>query len=224
MRPVNPAELGRRLGEALGGDLERFLHEAPLLEIERQVGEGLRALSANPAFGMVHAADMSLARLCYAVCRLRKPLVVVETGVAYGVSSAFLLKALSVNGSGELRSIDLPPLAEGADDQVGRLVPADLRPRWSLRRGRSRHLLPEVVSGPASIDMFLHDSLHTYRNITFEFQTVWPKLPPGGVLISDDVDPNRAFENFARRPDVAFALTANQESKNAAFGAMVKSR
>src|SRR5258708_15423472 len=53
--PVQPTELGRRLGEALGGDLGPFLHEAPLLEIERQVVEGRRALSANPAFEMIHA-------------------------------------------------------------------------------------------------------------------------------------------------------------------------
>ena len=223
MTHASPTECRRRLGGALHGNLDAFLHEAALLEIERQVTEGRRVLSANPAFGMIHAADMSLARLCYAVCRLRKPSVVVETGVAHGVSSAFLLKALSANGSGELWSIDLPPLAEGADDQVGRLVPADLRPRWHLLRGRSRHLLPKLVSELPAIDLFLHDSLHTHRNITFEFRTVWPKLSPGGLLLSDDVELNRAFENFAGRPDVALALTSGQEAKSAVFGVLVKS-
>jgi hypothetical protein len=220
--PVSSGECWGRLGEALHGDLKPFLQEDALGAIERTVVRGREQLSANPAFGMFHGADFSLARLCYAICRLRKPANVVETGVAHGVSSAFLLQALAVNGAGSLWSIDLPPLAEGADDQVGCLVPADLRSRWHLLRGRTRHLLPPLVTRLPAIDIFLHDSLHTYRNISREFQTVWPKLPAGGVLLSDDVNMNRAFENFANRQDIALALTSKEEDKDSVFGAIIK--
>ena len=220
--PVSSEDFRLHLGDALHGDLGPFFQEDALLTIEQLVEDGQNKLSANPAFGMFHGADLSLARLCYAICRLQKPAVVVETGVAHGVSSAFLLQALSVNGTGELWSIDLPPVAEGADDQVGCLVPADLRPRWHLLRGRTRRLLPELVAQLPAIDIFLHDSLHTYRNISLEFETVWPKLRAGGVLISDDVDLNRAFEEFATRGDIALALTSKQQTKGAVFGAMVK--
>jgi len=220
--PVSSGDCWIRLGEALRGDLKPFLQEDALLAIERTVARGRDQLSANPAFGMFHGADFSLARLCYAICRLRKPANVVETGVAHGVSSAFLLQALAVNGTGALWSIDLPPLAEGADDQVGRLVPAELRTRWHLLRGRTRQLLPPLVARLPAIDIFLHDSLHTYRNISREFQTVWPKLPPGGVLLSDDVNLNRAFEHFASRQDIALALTSNEEDKDSVFGAIIK--
>jgi predicted O-methyltransferase YrrM len=220
--PVSSEDCWRRLGKALHGDVKPFLQEDALLAIEQIVTRGREELSANPAFGMFHGADFSLARLCYAICRLRRPANVVETGVAHGVSSAFLLQALAVNGTGELWSIDLPPLAEGADDQVGWLVPAELRSRWHLLRGRTRDLLPSLVVQLPAIDLFLHDSLHTYRNITREFQTVWPKLPPGGVLLSDDVNMNRAFDNFAKRPDIALALTSKEENKDSVFGAIVK--
>jgi hypothetical protein len=46
------------------------------------------------------------AHFLYALCRLIRPRIVVETGVAAGVSSAFILKALNDNSYGILHSID----------------------------------------------------------------------------------------------------------------------
>jgi predicted O-methyltransferase YrrM len=43
----------------------------------------------------------------YVLVRIFKPEVVVETGVANGVSSSFILKALDQNSRGKLYSIDL---------------------------------------------------------------------------------------------------------------------
>ena len=44
----------------------------------------------------------------YALCRKLKPDVVVETGVASGVSSSYILCALHENEHGQLYSIDVP--------------------------------------------------------------------------------------------------------------------
>jgi hypothetical protein len=71
--------------------------------------------------------------------------------------------------------------------------------------------------------MFLHDSLHTYRNMKLEFTTVWPKLSPGGVLISDDVEMNRAFQNLIAEHDVSFAGVAKEQQKNSMLGVAIKS-
>ena len=56
-------------------------------------------------------AGLELGRLCYVLCRFQKPGKVIETSVANGATSAFILQALGKNGGGELYSIDLPPLA-----------------------------------------------------------------------------------------------------------------
>jgi predicted O-methyltransferase YrrM len=212
----------QQLDQYLGGELEVFLREDSLREIEERVAEGQSQLLRQPAFDILHNADLSLARLSYAICRLRQPEVVVETGVGYGVTTAFLLQALAVNHKGGLWSIDLPPLAEGAETQTGWLVPAALRARWHLLRGSTRRLLPKLVSDVPTIDVFLHDSLHTFWNMSREFQTVWPNLAAGGVLISDDVERNRAFEVFARSRDVSLAVSAGEEDKASVFGVMVK--
>ncbi len=54
------------------------------------------------------------------------------------------------------------------------------------------------------MDLFLHDSLHTTRNMRREFETVWPSLRAGGLLLADDVERNRRLRRAATRD--AFTL------------------
>ena len=140
------------------------------------------------------AASPELARVCYAVARLVRPRVCVETGVGSGVSSMSILRALSENDHGHLFSIDLPTPNTRTLPDVGHLVPDELRSRWSLVLGPSRIELPNVLSRVGSVDMFLHDSRHSYTNQVMEFRAVWPYLRKGGVLISDDVGNDALLE------------------------------
>jgi predicted O-methyltransferase YrrM len=50
----------------------------------------------------------TLGEVLYAVCRKAQPAAIVETGVAGGVSSSYILQSLEDNRSGDLYSIDLP--------------------------------------------------------------------------------------------------------------------
>lgn len=52
----------------------------------------------------------------YLLIRAIKPAIVVETGVAAGISSSHILKALCDNGSGFLHSVDLPNQLERISD------------------------------------------------------------------------------------------------------------
>jgi len=152
----------------------------------------------------------------YALVRVIKPDVVVETGVAAGVSTSFMLAALARNGRGELHSIDLPNYEETyfpslgkspiavlpSGKTVGFLIPEGLRPRWHLHRGNTRELLREVLDDLQGVDIFLHDSEHTYETMMFEFETAWPRLKPGGLLLSDDVEWNNSFPDFCHQSNV----------------------
>ncbi len=71
-----------------------------------------------------------------------------------------------------------------------------------IRLGKTLNLLPPLVKELDTIDVFLHDSEHTRENMTFEFEETWPKIPSGGLLLSDDVNlavTGGAFYEFAAR-------------------------
>jgi hypothetical protein len=48
------------------------------------------------------------------------------------------------------------------------------------------------------VDLFVHDSLHSERNVRFEFGRVWPIPLSGGAMVVDDIDANEAFWSFTR--------------------------
>jgi predicted O-methyltransferase YrrM len=159
------------------------------------------------------AGELSDVKPTFLFLTVRKyvPAMVVETGVAQGMSSYFILKALQINGKGKLISIDLPNRDEkgfsyrdGTCDRVytpvglesGWLVPSGLHSFWDLRLGRSSDLLPTMQG---NVDIFYHDSEHSYENMMFEFEWAYKHLKTGGILASDDVDWNDAFSDFARK-------------------------
>jgi predicted O-methyltransferase YrrM len=186
--------LESRLGMVSG-----VLEEPALAEVEENTRRLLAEGRDRDPFSPRWAADSLLARCCYLVCRLLRPDVVVETGVAYGVSSAFILKALEANGRGALHSVDLPPLRREYGMFWGMAVDETLRPRWSLHRGPSGRVLPGLLAEVGAVNLFLHDSLHTRRNMRREFEAVWPRLREGGVLLADDVERNNVFGELRRK-------------------------
>ncbi|HEY2364044.1 MAG TPA: class I SAM-dependent methyltransferase [Candidatus Angelobacter sp.] len=191
----------------LGTDLSRFLHDPDAEAIRTHIASE-RALLDRPASASMHDADAGLADFCYVICRALRPRVVVETGVGSGVTTSFILQALAANGEGRLWSIDLPPI--GAEQFAGSFVPQPLRNRWTLLRGRSRDLLPRLLSDLPAPDVFLHDSLHTTRNMTFEFHAAWQKMNAGGVLLSDDIHMSKAFARFINDKQVGLSLAGSR--------------
>jgi predicted O-methyltransferase YrrM len=210
------------LGRAIKTDLLGFLAEPQLSDIESAIEANWMTLSLNGPFQAAHNADAGLGRLCYCLTRAIRPMNVVETGVCYGVTSSFALQALDCNSKGHLHSIDLPPLRDDADRFVGRLIPGSLRDRWSLHRGSSRRLLAPLLKSIGTIDMFIHDSLHTYRNMKMEMSLAWKVMRPGGVLIADDVQGNRAFQELTESVAPTCSIVLAEQSKSALCGVLVK--
>src|SRR5215213_3625110 len=201
-------DVERHLGHMVG-----ILDEPGLKETGESTRRLLEDIRGGDAFSPRWAADSLLARLCYVLCRLIEPSVVIETGVAYGVSSAFILMALEENGRGTLHSVDLPPLRREYERFWGIAVPEALRGRWELHRGSSARVLPRLLDETGTVDLFAHDSLHTYRNMRREFDTVWPHLRNGGVILADDVERNRAFGELQRKNPTLWRVVSDVESE-----------
>lgn len=175
-------------------ELKKWLKEAEVLDAEMaQRVSSRRVMMLSPLRGQI----------VYALTRAIKPNIVVETGVASGASTYLILQALEFNGtpSAKLYSIDLPNqnLNVSSEQEVGWLVPERLRHRWCLLLGKSSEKLPRLLEKLGRIDIFIHDSEHTYENMMFEYETAYVHLRGKGLLLSDDIHWNNAFRDFARK-------------------------
>ena len=140
----------------------------------------------------------------YLLIRLIKPNIIIETGVASGFSSCFILQALLDNKKGKLYSIDLPPDNLPTGKTIGWVIPQYLKSRWTLHIGDSKDLLEPLLSDLGQIDCFFHDSLHTYEHMRWEFRTAYKYLQPGGLFLSHDVGANDAFFDFMNDKGIAW--------------------
>jgi len=151
----------------------------------------------------------------YDVIREVEPRIMVETGVCNGFSSSVILKAMEDNGKGDLYSVDLPVnideiSSEGRTGAVlppgkgsGWAVPDALRKRWTLRVGNTYHELPKIFEEiPEQIDIFLHDSDHSYETMMFEFALAWRNLRKEGILLADNIDHSEAFFHFTEAKEL----------------------
>lgn len=196
--------------------------EALWSEVRRTMAQRQRA-PGKGTFGGWDDGDPALARAIYCLSRHLRPETTIETGVARGVSSRFILEALDRNRAGRLWSIDLPPLLDThLKDEIGMAVPDKRRRRWTYVRGSSRRRLPGLLRKLGSIDLFVHDSMHTERNLRFEFDHVWPVLSDAGAMVADDVDYNRGLQSFSAANPEARTIVAAHDDGQRLFGIILK--
>ena len=164
----------------------------------------------NPAGRLNRPSQGHAGFFLYILVRSLKPEFFLETGVSAGESSTYILQAMHDNNFGKLFSIDFPSaivekglttiMPEGKTS--GWAIPENLKDRWELSLGKSEELLPKILERQKKIDVFMHDSLHTYDHMMFEYKTSWDFMRNGGILFSDDV---AIMNKKGRSPFVDFA-------------------
>ena len=158
----------------------------------------------------------------YALCKIIKPKIIVETGVAYGLSTSYILQALYENKSGTLYSIDSEFKPWESELMIGSAIPDELKTHWKFVNGSSAKKLKGVLESVGKIDIFLHDSMHTYKNMIFEFESAWPHIKNNGFLLSDDILENNSFLEFYTRKNLKPFLLSSLDQKHM-FGILKKS-
>jgi len=153
-----------------------------------------------------YALSESKRFILYAVVKHYDPEIVVETGVGPGASTTVILSAL---GKGVLYSIDVRKVLENGKP-VGFLVPEGLRNKWKLYIGKSSDVLPRLLNQLGVIDIFLHDSEHTFDNVMFELNIAWDHLKNGGLLFIDNLDFTEAPYYFSREKGVKLYKLTNE--------------
>ena len=160
-----------------------------------------------------------LVKVVYTVCKLLRPVTVIETGVGRGFTTSAILAALDENATGQLHSVELPSLYRGHAEHVGESVPEYLRRRWSLAFGPTGIVLPHLLQRLGSVDVFLHDSATNYHNQRMEYEVAFDHMKCGGVLISGMVN-NDAFAEVAESRNCRWSII--KQSKIYPIGVLSK--
>lgn len=185
--------------------------------VERYIADQEAKYKAHYMPGWVNLED---ALFLYWVIRTFKPKTVVQTGVCNGLSTAFMMLALAKNGpEGQLHAIDLahifdpnnpdwtvPGMVYGVLIPEGKtsgwMVPDMYKDRCHIENGDAKELLPKLIDRLPSLDMFYHDSDHSYQHMMFEFDEAMRKLDKGGIVLGDDVSWNASVWDFADKHGV----------------------
>lgn len=177
--------------------------------------EGMNGETRESTFSQGTLSEES-ARALKGFVKDQRPNIVVETGVCNGMSSLAILEAINDTGS-TLYSVDLPEFPESDAEKFwsgkggsvvppgkrpGWAIPDNLRDNWELRLGNSLYRLPDLMEELDKVDIFVHDSEHSYEMMMFEFCLAWKQLKHGGYLICDDHSWNNAFHDFAREKNL----------------------
>jgi predicted O-methyltransferase YrrM len=146
-----------------------------------------RRLSSNPR-RRICATEPHWARRSgwYAFVRATQPDHVVETGTHLGLGSCVIAAALLRNGHGRLTTIDVDP-------DAGYLIGEPWASVIDRRTGDSTEVLAEL----ADVDIFLHDSLHTYDYESAELAAVGPNLNADAIVLSDNAHESAALSDWA---------------------------
>ena len=135
--------------------------------------------------------------------------LVLETGVLHGFTSCVMLEAFNFLERGKLISIDMPSYfdngpanKDGFEDTLpykchpGWIVPKRLNKFWELKIGKSKNILSNL-NLESKLDLFVHDSEHTYETMMMEFKYAWKFLKKGGILLIDNANCSNAVGDFS---------------------------
>ncbi|MDC0240403.1 class I SAM-dependent methyltransferase [Candidatus Pelagibacter sp.] len=166
--------------------------------------EESRKLEAKSSVKMGGAGYIDL---LYDCVRLLKVQNVIETGVAYGWSSLAILKALSQNGKGKLYSVDMPYPRKKNENDVGIVVPQNLRKNWTLiRRPDNPGIIIALSKAGGEIDLCHYDSDKSWWGRHYAYNKLWNCLSSKGLFISDDIQDNLYFSEFVKKKLLNFAV------------------
>ena len=155
------------------------------------------------------------ALLLYWLIRQLKPRTVVETGVCNGFSTGLIALALDQNrNGGKVHAIGRAKIFDSMDpfwtekgrrdgevvvggQNLGWMIPDAYRNCVELYSGEAESVLPDLVDRTESIDLFFHDSDHSYDHMMFEFNEAARKLSKSGVIVADNIAWNASLWDFA---------------------------
>ena len=135
-------------------------------------------------------------QLLYALCKVFLPENILETGTHTGCSTNYLLK-YATEHSATVTTFDV-------ESKAGKDIMQSLSANLVLHKPKKRILTRKVrpvdianirklvlERATAGIDLFFHDSDHSYENAKWEYDNITPLMKKGSAVILHDVSRQR---------------------------------
>ena len=157
--------------------------------IEEIQSSGLTTLSDGTRVPVHSNMGPESARLIQIAIEATRPSTGIEVGLAFGMSTLFILDAMQSYGGGVLIGMD--PAQRDATWQGGGLhnvKRAGFNDRYLFHEERSQVVLPRLDAAGTRIQFALIDGWHTFDHTLVDFFFIDRMLDVGGIIILDDVD------------------------------------
>lgn len=177
LKPLNEQYLAHTVAIVTGGKWEearKYIDEA---KTDKELAEHIIShISAGPDRSYSdRRADFGKRLGWYAVVRILKPELVVETGVDKGLGTVMLASAIRRNGHGRIVGTDINPAA-------GALLAPPYDTVSEIMYGDSIKSLKSL----RNVDIFINDSDHSSEYEKLEYETIERRLGKNAVLIADN--------------------------------------
>lgn len=177
---------------------ERLVVEA-LQEGALQHEEACR-ISKSKHYSERFNSECEMSKLLFVYILLEKPAIIVETGVANGISTKVIMSALERTG-GCLHSFDVDEEAALAYCGPGNWK-FHLLPRKNIKK-----TFKAEIDKLSQVNLWLHDSNHGFKWQIFEYRLAISKLiSSDGLLVSDDIDASTAWGTLSKSLEYSFKM------------------
>lgn len=177
--------------------------------LQEIVDTGQVRLPSGDRVAMSSQIDPACGGLLQKAIREVRPETAVEVGLAFGISTLYMLEALSETGAQKLIGMD--PAQHDNMWRGGGLHNVDRAGYGSLyefHEDTSQQVLPRLVARGERIGVGFIDGWHTFDHVLVDFFYIDQMLEVGGIVVFDDVGypairrlcefvvANRAYEVF----------------------------
>jgi predicted O-methyltransferase YrrM len=158
-------------------------------KVLKDIVETRRTLLPCGEFAQVDSdIDPQCGALLQEAIHLTRPKIAVEVGLAFGISTLYILSALEeVNG---LKLIGMDPAQSDNHWQRGGLHNvrrAGYERLYEFHELESQQVLPSLVRQGQKIQFAFIDGWHTFDHTLIDFFYIDQMLEPGGIVVFDDV-------------------------------------
>ena len=154
------------------------------------------------------------------MCRAERPAATIEIGMAYGLSTLFILQTLLESGIDRCAHTVMDPFQSSIFHDAGRRVikEAGVEQLVDFHQDHSEYVLPRLLREGRRFDMAFIDGNHRFDHVFVDLFYIDRLLKPSGVVVLDDcflnsvhfacrfVQTNYGYSAVAQYPSTSIAL------------------